>query len=118
MAKIYEVILHVAEETLSPLIGAVAPQCTIVQVKPKEATTQPAPTKRKYYVDGKRFKGISGEDLLLQTLAVEKRAYSTVELEAVFVAKQFKANSLSPILSRLMAGKKIKRVKPGHYVLA
>lgn len=117
MATIYAVLLHVDEKQLPTVLGVLAGNAKLVSVTPTEEAKAEKKKKQQHYVDGKRDKGISGEDLLLQAIAKEQRAFTIKELEEVFLAHRFSGNSVSPVLNRLIQAEKIRKVGAGAYCL-
>jgi hypothetical protein len=118
MTTVYLVTLHVGEKELPTILGAIAGSAKLVSVTPTEEAKAEKPTARDFhYVDNKRNKGISGEDLLLQTLGKEPRVFHVKEIEAAFEKHRFSGNSVSPILHRLLAAEKIRRVGTASYCL-
>jgi hypothetical protein len=69
------------------------------------------------YANGKRNKGISGDDLLIELMATApiSRKFSTDELGNSFVARGFARHTASPTLSRAFARGLVALVKPGTY---
>src|ERR1700692_2678806 len=82
MSKTYAVLLHVEEEKLPVIIGALTGSATL-----KSVDEVAEPKKRRSntpgYVNGKHNKGISGPDLLLKVMT-EKRIYGLAELMKAF----------------------------------
>ena len=113
---VYAVLFHVEEKKLATVLGALQGSAQLVSVTPTEVET-PKATKEQYYTGGKRLKGISGEELVLKTLGSEKRPFHRSEIEKVFVANGFAAQSYSPTLSKLMSDGKIVSAGPGAYAL-
>jgi hypothetical protein len=110
MSIIYLVTLHVDEKKLPTVLAALEGAAKLVSVLPTQEAVVEGPSRQHSYVDGKRNKGITGHALVLQTMAQEQRPYSLTELTKVFVAHRFAANSLSPVISRLILENKIHRV--------
>lgn len=82
-------------------------------------STSPSPSRKKlsHYVNGVRFKGILGRDLLKDTL-VERSPRSTQELEHIFAQHGFASNSVSPALSKAIRFGVAQRNADGTYSLA
>jgi hypothetical protein len=116
MATVYLVTLHVDEKQLPVVLGALAGSAKLVSVTPTEEAKAEVP-KGPYYVDGKRNKGISGEDLLLEVLGRAPRPFTHKELEDAFQARRFSPNSVNPNIHRLLAAEKIRRVGTSSYCL-
>jgi hypothetical protein len=116
MTTVYLVTLHVGEKELPTILGAIAGSAKLVSVTPTEEAKAPV-KKDQHYVDNKRNKGISGEELALQVLSREPRAFHIKELEAAFDKHRFSPTSVPPVLNRLVTDEKIRKVGTGSYCL-
>ena len=119
MSKVYAVLLHIDEKNLPTVLSAVAGSATLVSVTAtiQEPAVEKATPREFHYAHGKRDKGISGEDLVLEVLAQAGKPVTLTELEAAFVERRFSHNSVSPIIHKLLAAEKIRRVGTGSYCL-
>ena len=79
------------------------------------APEEPAKPKQGHYRDGKRFKGISGDELAMQIVSSADRVFTLDEIAASFVEKGFAGNSASPVLSGLVREGKIRALGAGKY---
>ncbi len=104
--KTFKVTLLVTSTNLANVLVHAQQVLTIAPVIAEEKTSR--------FVNGARNKGVKGEDLLLKTLAIP---HTPAEIADAFEAAGFARNSASPILSRLVAAKKIKRSDAGVYTL-
>lgn len=68
------------------------------------------------YLNGKKNKGISALDLILQTLKGGK-ATSRAELDKAFAKVGFSPNSVRPSLSKAVADKYVKEVEGNKFVI-
>ena len=118
--KVYSVVLHVSEKRLGTLLDAIAGSATLISAT---ATTEVIETRAvstgdtHHYVNGKRNKGISGEDLILKTLASSNKVFTTVEIENAFVQHGFAGKSYSPPLSKLVGAGKVRALGNAKYIL-
>jgi hypothetical protein len=116
MATVYLVTLHVNDKDLPVVLGAISGSAKLVSVTPTEEAKAEKP-RNQHYVDNRRNKGIRGEDLILNTLQKEARAFTVKEIESRFVENRFSVNSVSPALNRLVTADKIRKVGTGSYCL-
>lgn len=119
---IYAVTLHVRGTlNLSTVIAVVEKVATVVSVVPTEETetvTPPSTERRPHYVNGKRFKGISGPDLVIKTLKESRDGTCTNEqLSTIFVANGFAPASYSSPISGLLKDGRIRRLGVGKWGL-
>jgi len=83
-----------------------------------QATRKP-PRRRMQYVGGRRFKGISGDDLVMEILLTAAEPHVLVgDIEAEFVKHNFSKNSAASRLSALVADKQAVRIREGVYCAA
>ena len=123
--RIYAVTLHVAEANLGTVLSALAGSSSLVSVVPTQKTAHlpsssgssaPKESQSRFH-GGKRDKGISGEELVLQTLGSSDRVFTATEISNAFVQHGFAGNSSSPVLSRLAASGKVRALGAGKFVL-
>ena len=91
----------------------------LLSVKPQDPETPPpaSPASRTHhYQNGKRNKGIKGEDLVLTTLALSASPTPRTKLEDAFKSHGFSPNSLSPIISRLKTAGLIAQPTINHFL--
>lgn len=124
MARIYAALFHVAENNLGTVLSTLSGSANLVSVTPTEkaVTTQRAspkvhPDRESFYVGGKRNKGISGEDLVLQVLGSDNRVFDSAEVRSKFVQNGFAANSAYSTLSKLASEKKIRALGNSKFCL-
>jgi hypothetical protein len=115
MSLTIEVILHVPVDKLSGVLNSDLTSSLIRSVRQLEEVQLKTRTHR--FVNGVRNKGISGRDLALQVLGSAKRPFSYKELAETFQAKGFAPNSVSPVLSILVAEKKAQALGAGLYAM-
>jgi hypothetical protein len=144
MPKTYRVLLHVASPTLPTLISLIDDHQDIrlVQVSdladceplppflasptpplvvharkigspPPLPVVEVAPTSR--FVGGKRFKGISGKELVEEVL--RSGPADMPELRRAFSNRNFAAASAAPYVSRMLRDGLIRRAAHGRFVL-
>lgn len=113
---VFRITCNVLSANLATVIGALEDAAQIVEVR---ALEEPAPAKppKFRYVNGKKNKGISGRDLLLEILSKYKRPVSRDALSREFVSRGFAANSLSPTISALVHEGEVDRAKNGYVSL-
>lgn len=115
----YTVALTVDPKALPILLGVIEGYKGIVLVGMTlngEAKAAAESVNRKGYVGGKRDKGIRGDDLLVELLSNGKMKLSVIQRQ--FASRGFALTSASPILSKLIAAKKVMRVGSSEYRLA
>jgi hypothetical protein len=131
----YRVILHVSSSELSTLLQTIDSTAGIRLVgvsdtadpmplppspppPPHVPAPEPKPTDvtPRRYVDGKRDKGIKGDELVLEVL--RSGPASMGELKRAFVNRAFAAGSTGTYVSRLMKAKQIGRTSHGRYTLS
>lgn len=113
----YKVSLLVTEKLLPDVLRVVAPECKLLGVEPQNDTAEPpakpyAP-RTVHYANGKKNKGISGTDLVLNSIRAAPdtfplgRHLTRPELEQIFVKQGFASASVSPALTNLVRQGKI-----------
>ena len=98
--------LEVPTNLVGPIIELVDNEGILVSVEPLKEKN----TKKHFYTNGKRNKGVSGIDLLMGLLKDHKGGVVFEQLKKAFVEKGFSETSVSPILSKLSADGKIVKV--------
>ena len=91
-AKVYAVTLHVTEGNLGTVLQTIVGSATLVSVVPTQETARSSGSssssgngeKHVHYVGGKRNKGISGEDLVMQTLGSSAKVFNMNEITNAF----------------------------------
>ena len=114
----FDVTLRVSSARLATVLEALNGSATLVSVLPCTEVT-PKRARVFAYAGGKRNKGISGSELLLDTMrqAGGQRIFKTSELTEAFTAKGFNKHSASPALSQARSAGLIESVSPGHWRL-
>lgn len=81
-------------------------------------TTEHKDSKEPFYVNGKRDKGIKGEDLLKELIgsAEPKKVFILSNLQSAFVARGFSKNSIYPLFTKAKVLGLIESEEPGVYV--
>lgn len=136
MSKRYRVLLHVASPVLPTLISLVDDHDSIriVQISdladdeplppaslsaspppPSPPTVAAAAPSSERYAGGKRLKGISGKELVLEIL--RSGPGDLDEIRRAFVNRGFAAASAAPTLSNMLRDGLIRRASHGRYVL-
>lgn len=115
MSTVFLVSLHVDEKQLATILGTIAGSATLVSITPTEITKTVTDPHR--FVGGVRDKGISGPELILETLTKAKRVVTTDELEAAFAARGFSRVSYSSPLHILLKSGKVVRAGHKKYLL-
>lgn len=126
----YVVIHHVASEDLGQMLSAVDRIARLVSVAPTREAAQGTPpprpvaqrasvaTRPSRFRGGTRFKGVRGEDLVLQVLEARRgRVVSLSEIQNEFKANNFAEHSCSGAIHKLVSENKIVRVDIGKYSL-
>lgn len=105
----YRITCDVPTSGLTTVMQVLEGAGTIVEVRQAPAaTSEPGkPPRQMKYAGGKKNKGISSQDLVVELCSQKKRAVTREELTATFVARGFSANSVSPAVSQLTAAKRI-----------
>lgn len=113
----YHVTFVVSAAKLPTLLQAVAPEVALIGVtEAPQSSPDVQKTRQGGYVGGKKNKGISAEDLILQTLMSEpRRTWTSTEMTQVFVSHSFAGHSFHAAASKLVAEKKIRRIAPGLF---
>jgi len=107
----YKLTLRISDKQLPSLLanaiaaGAFVLSCDQIEFKPK--------TMR--YVDGKRDKGISAEDFVMNFVA-DGLVHSIEDIGKALVTRGFSAASTSPTISKLVAKKLVLRTSDSQYV--
>jgi hypothetical protein len=123
MARVYAVLFHVSEDHLGTVLSTLSGASTLVSVTPTEKTVNKRaspkvhPDRETFYVGGKRNKGISGEDLVLQVLGSANRVFDSAEVRSKFVQHGFAANSCYSTMSKLVSEKKIRALGNSKFCL-
>jgi hypothetical protein len=105
----YDLTIRVeGEDKLATIISALKGSATLISMTVVEE--KKPKTRNHGYVDGKRNKGISGEDLVIQSL--KAGAQTSEQLTATFVERGFAPKSVSPNVSALVHRGIV--VKNGH----
>jgi hypothetical protein len=115
MKPSFDVTIRVNEKHLGTLLGVITEdrEYELRGVARVSDTSVPQEPKSRFR-DGKRDKGISGMDLIIQTLKNGK-PQSRQELEKVFEGRGFAASSTNPALTRLREEGRIRGDNFGHY---
>jgi hypothetical protein len=109
----FEMRLIVPTKLVGPIVELVEEGEGIIVTMTPHSETSGKKTPR--YVDGKRNKGISANELVLQTLVTGPTTYE--QLAQRFVDKGFAKTSLSPTLSRLIKDKQVIESSKGFFSL-
>ena len=120
-SNIFIVTLQVDARRLPTVLEALSGAATLVSVTPCQEAKVADPNLKKehFFRDGKRNKGISGHDLVLELLrSKDGKPTSFNDIAKAFVERGFVANSASPALSNLKKEGKIRALGNGRYVLA
>jgi hypothetical protein len=115
MKPFFDVTIRVSERRLGTLLGIITEDHDFELrgvTRVSDASVPQVPEHR--FRNGKRNKGISGVDLLIQTLK-GGRALSLKELEQVFEGRGFAAASAAGALSRLRSEGRVRGDNFGHY---
>lgn len=113
---IYTVLFHVRAKELPTILQVVERSATLISVTPTEETKAPE-KKHQHYVNGKHIKDISGQDLVLQTLAEHKGVCDIIQLSKAFVSRNFAAGSYSSAVTYLVKEGKVRRLGQGRIAL-
>jgi len=115
--RFHIVTFLVPEDLLSSVLAVLNPQVRLLSVKPQDPPPEaPPPASRTHhYQNGKRNKGIKGEDLVFTTLALSTVPTPRSKLEDSFKSHGFSPNSLSPIISKLKTTGLISEPSPNHF---
>lgn len=116
MKPFFDVTIRTSEKRLGTLLGVITEDReyelrTVTAVNNASLVAQ-APSQR--FRDGKRNKGISGVDLIIQTLRGGK-PLTLKDLEKVFEGRGFALSSASPVLFRLRDEGRVKSDNFGHW---
>lgn len=98
--KQFEVTFLIGASKLTTITELVAGECTLVgmrEITPKEPAKKEQRPRQFHFYGGRRFKGISAEDLLIIALADGPK--STSRLYEIFEARGFAPTSASPACS-------------------
>lgn len=115
MAKelMFDVHIRTTAGRLQMIVDVLDGSAEVISVKRAEDRTVKR-TKRTY-VGGKRDKGITGLDLITQTLA--KGPMTQASLQNLFLAKGFADSSCGAALSKLVKNKTVVHQDDGRYAL-
>ena len=105
----FNVLLRVTSARLAMVLEALADAATLVSVLPCEPSPERGEAARwvrapaaSRFVNGKRAKGVSGQQLVLRALArTASGSLTTKQLVNIFIAQGFSGNSFSPAVSEL-----------------
>lgn len=112
--NIYAILMHVGEKQLPTVLSALAGAATLVSITP----TQPDEKKpRTGYVNGKKNKGIRGNELALAVLSDNGGIATYQQIAARFEEQGFSCKSASPCLSNLVTAGKVRRLGKGKFAL-
>ena len=111
---IYAVLLHVRSPMLPTVLQALERSATLVSVTPTTSGKEPPPKKNQHYANGKRMKGISGRELVLQTLDQHNGFCNNQQLEKAFIENGFAKESYSSPVSYLVAEGRVRRLDQGR----
>jgi len=112
MKSSFDVTIRVGEKRLGTLLGIITEDREFeLQGVVPVADTPPKPEHR--FRNGKRFKGISAIDLIIQTL--QSKSLTTEGLEKIFEGRGFAPLSAKPALYRLRDEGRIRRDNFGHW---
>lgn len=113
MSKTYDVLVRVPATKLATIIETLDGEGELLSVN---TTTPITPTHKRNVVSRKKL-GITGLDLAVE---VTKGGgdISREQIEAAFIAKGFKKNSVSPVLSKHLASGRLVEVRKGVYKIA
>lgn len=118
---IYAVLLHVRSPMPPTVLQVLEKSATLISVTPTtpNQTSEPPTGHKKvqHYVNGKRHKGISGIDLLIETLRAHSGICTTDQLTKAFVDRGFAVSSASPIVSELIKAGKLRRLDQSRLAL-
>lgn len=120
----FKVTLRVTASRLPTVLEALSGSAHLISVLPCEGGEEPAAAKgaktRKapagpYYVNGKRNKGISGQQLALQSFQRASGSLTTAQLAKIFEAQGFSPSSNSPAIAALAQAGLVERVELGRW---
>lgn len=118
MAQLFDCVVRVNVEGIAKLSQAIEGNGQLVNVILVREQTSPTPTKQFHYAGGKRKKGISGGDLVLEILASENRVFTDVEVGNAFVKRGFAYGSARPCLYQMAKAGKVRALGQCRYCLA
>ena len=109
----FEMKLIVPTKLVGAVVELMEGEGIIVHMAPfvEENKTKPRKGSGQHYAGGKRDKGISGNEAVMAILKESKLALTAEQVGKKMAERWgFSANSASPVLSKLQADKKVKRV--------
>jgi hypothetical protein len=117
----FRIVCDVPSTSLTTVIGAIEGAASIVEVRALDEAAPPPtrnhPRNHHGYANGKRDKGISGRDLLLEVLSKYKRPVSRDEIDREFITRGFAAGSFSPSVTYLVREGRVVRGEHGYVSL-
>ena len=115
--KQYDVTIRTTADKLATILEVLLPASgTLMGIQPVEDAVTPLPPKRNFhYANGKKKKGLTGEQLALQIISSANRTFSVSEVSKQFEGAGFAATSAGPSLSTLARKGKARRVGDGMY---
>ena len=106
--KVYAVLFHVPEKNLGTVLSTLSGSSTLVSVTPTEADVEAKLPKAHFYANGKKNKGITGEELALKILGSESKVFEIQEVRNKFMEHGFAHTSAAPYLNKLAREKRIR----------
>lgn len=116
---VYDVILRLDEKKLPTLLQTIQGYAKLQNISVVINIEDKEPSKRatSFYTNGKRNKGIKGDELLMEIFSSEERAFTGAEIAKIFVERGFSAKSYSPCISRLKYANKVKQMGQSLFAL-
>lgn len=120
MSQTFAVLFHVDGRKLATVLEALSGSAQLVSVTPTQAGTSEWVAKpvraTTHYVDGKKNKGISGEDLAAEIVSsVPGRIWGLSEIAQKFIERGFAGHSASPALATASKSGKVRALGNGKY---
>ena len=112
----FDVTLRVSSARLATVLEALNGSATLVSVLPCTEVT-PKRARVFAYAGGKRNKGISGQQLVLQALQRANGKLTIGQLGKIFAAQGFSPNSQSPALAALKTRGLVESLEKGSWKL-
>lgn len=116
--RIYEIRLRTPQSKLTTIIEALSGAAEITLIAPtNDEAEEPRAKKNMAYVQGKRDKGIRGDELALQILRESGRAMRSSEMGPLFAARGFAPTTASAALSLLHKEGRVRALGDGLWAL-
>jgi hypothetical protein len=112
----FKVLLSVPGDNLTTVLEVIKGNASIISIN---ANDEPKTKKKMRYANGKRDKGITGEELALQILTRNKDMKFTLmsTIRSEFVNKGFAPTSASAAISTLVSKGRARRIGDDQYTL-